>query len=255
MFQKLQHSLKALRNILLCKYYRLTRKLDYPNSILPKTSYKPIINIDALIKNQSVCLIRRSDKIFEDTFNQLGGEYTLKEDVISYSDVPNLSINLLGGLFEDKHIKYKASLKEPAGKKWDGMTEINLAEHVNGYVVVENFCAIYIHANNIHDITVPYKRPIDKELDKFFKAFEIEPIKEENNYILDGKTKVIHDPINLNYWHVEFKILNFEQGEIKDTKATWKKEYSKQVLKDIIAANAFPAACLYNSIPISFYIN
>lgn len=260
MFQKLQRLQKALRNILLCNVYRLSGNLDYPNYILPKTNYKPLMNVDGLVKSQPTCLVRRSDKSLEDTFNKLGDYYTLKEGVIIHSDIPNLSLNLLGGLFEVQHIKYKTNHADLSSKRWDGTSPIYLADYVNSYIKVENYCAVYIDANNVHDVNVPYKRPVDKELTNLLKAFnkdrgfeEEELKKVKNDYVLEGKTEVAHDPTNLNYWHVEFKISDYKGDTVHKGKPNWIKAYCKQVLNDLISANAYPVAPSSENIPSSFY--
>lgn len=253
MFQTFQHLPKALRNILRCSYLRFLGELDYPNSILPKRRYKPIININDLIKEQAVWLIRRSNKNFDDTFDKVGNEYFLKGDVIPRSDVPSLSLNLLGGYFDSQHIKYRTQLKKPASNKWDGKTIVYLSDHLDDFVVVEDCSPIFIDANAVHDAKVPYKHPVDNDVKNFYKSLNKELVEVDNKTGVEGKTVVVHDPINLNYWHVELKVLDYSGKEVNYKGSKWIKDYCQVILDDVIALSAFPTATSAD-IPKPYYI-
>ena len=119
MFQKLKYLSINLKNIFLCKIYRLLGKLVYPYCILPKKSYVIKMNFDELVDNQSIFVLRRSDLCEEETFFRfINGDFLLNDDAIENRRVPNLSINLMGGLFKDEHSKF-VPLND-AQSSWEG---------------------------------------------------------------------------------------------------------------------------------------
>ena len=252
MLQHYSISPKTLRNIFLCKWYRLVGKLKYPSSILPKVSYEAKMNMDSLTNSQ-LYLLRRSNNPFDKTFNKMGDYFVLREDAIGYKDVPGLSLNLLGGKFKIRHLKYKVLMKTPASQKWDGTTQIFLSEHLNDFEVVKGGCPIFLDANKLHDKPIPYDREknshLDKEVQNFFNNMIPAGIDVGNKYKLEARIKLAHDPINLNYWHVEYELYDFQNTRLDATKGkTWIEDLAKQVFKNIISINSYPVLPAIESI-------
>lgn len=253
MFPKYPHLLKVLRNIWLCSFYRLTGKLKYPNSILPKTCFKNFLEFDTLIENQQIFLLRRSDKPLEHTFSILGGNYILCQDAIEDSDLLDLSLNLLGGKFQIKHIKFIPKIKSEACYPWDGKSSIYLSDHLHNYSVVEVPCYIFIDSSNIHNETISYSRTQDKPLDKHLKSLG-KTFKPENKiYNFESRVKFVAVPTNINYWHFELRINEFDNDPISNKKPAWVKALCHQIFNDIISVNTSPLVPSYSKIPLSYY--
>lgn len=255
MFPKFQFSQKALRNILLCSFYRIIGKLKYPSRILPKTCFKNYIEFDSLFEGQTVYLLRRSDSPLDLTFNHLDDTYTLKDDILNLSDIPNLSVNLIGGRFKIKHAKFKLDIKSEACKLWDGKSSIFLSDHLNNYSISDTFCHIFFDSTNIHDLDVPYSKPYDKKLENLLKSLEKDIKPENNKFHFIGKIKFIPMPTNLNYWHVELKIFDFNNEPIKYNNSNWLKEFCRQILSDVVCVNTSPLTPSVESIPSKFFKN
>src|ERR1035437_2282444 len=129
MFQIFQHLWKGLKNFFLLNYCRATKKFDYPNCILPKSKYQCLLNIDHILNKQDLYILRRSNKLEEETFNDLG---ILRDDTINDKELPGLSMNLLGGFFKIDYIKYVPKMGTKAVQVWKG-EKVYLYEFVNDY--------------------------------------------------------------------------------------------------------------------------
>lgn len=248
MFQKFLTLFQDLKNILLCSINRYSTEFEYPDCILPRTFYKNKINISDLVRKQEVVFVRRSSKTFIDTFNILGDVITLKEDSIPHHEIPDLSLNLLGGKFLSGHLKYRLNLKSEACRPWDGKTEIDLNNFQDSFGEVDVPCEIYFNGNIIHDHPIPYDRERTKELDKLAKSLPDVFTLENNKYNLLGKIAFESDPLNLNYWHAETRIFDAE-GHRKKYGATYVKQICEKSMTDVICRNTSPT--IENITPIS----
>jgi len=262
MLQKSLYLLKVLKNIFQCNFN--SKRFKYPLEILPKWYYTHNINIDSILKkNQNVYLLRHSSKTKNELFKNLDSEYVqIREDAIDYKDVPNLSVNLLGGLFDLKHLKYKIILGTKSSKKWNGKSVIFCNEHKENFSINDNINAsIYLNANGIHNTKMPYNhfdsKEVTKELNKLSKSFNTsyQPIIENGSkkYKLDGQLQVKHDPLNLNYWHIEIKIIDFLLKEVDKASNATKKSICEQALKDVICFNCYPDINELSKIPLLLY--
>lgn len=241
MFQKFLTSFRDLKNILLCSIFGYTGRLDYPFCILPRKFYKKTIDVPKLINKQKVVFIRRSQKSLEESFNVLGETITLKEDSISYQEIPELSLNLLGGKYKEDHLRFRVFPKSPGCAKWDGKLRIVLLNYKESYEEISVPCEIYFDGNAIHDHEVPYNRQHSKELEKLAKSLP-EVISMENGvYKMHGKIGFEAVPINLNYWHVETRIFDIEGRRLKYTGATYIKDICQQALSDVICYHSKPS--------------
>mgnify|MGYP001021867876 CR=1 FL=1 len=240
MFQKFLTLFQDLKNILLCSIIRYSTKFDYPNSILPRTFYKEKVDISDLIKKQQVVFVRRSSKPFAKTFNVVGELITLKEDSIFYQDIPDLSLNLLGGKYQREHLKYKLNINSDACRTWDGKTKIDLTDFHEYYEVVDVPCEIYFDGNIIHDHIIPYNRQQSKELDKLAKSLPKVFTLDKNTYTFEGKIAFESDPLNLNYWHAETCIFDVEGHRKEYTGARYIKQICEDSLRNVICKYTSP---------------
>lgn len=245
---------KVLKDIFFKSWYKLTGKLQFPIEIIPKTSYISLIDLDSLLQKQDVYLLRRSDSNNENTFNELG---FLRTELLKPKDIPFLSLNLLGGFYKPEYAHFRISKRGSA--RWENNEPIFFFEYSNEFEIIEEFCIIYIYANNIHNKSFPYLQPtsseVNKEVEKFRNAF---PNKSPNiigkDYSFEGLTKIIHDPTKLNYWHVEYNLFDFKGDTIKSKSSTYIQKICQTVLTDILCINATNSIGNVTNIPNYYFI-
>lgn len=250
--------LKSLKNTFLCKIYEISGKLDYPNKILPRPNYKKKLDFDNVIQNQNVFLLRRAEMSFEDAFFKLGGRYCLKDGAIEFNRIPNLSTNLLGGSFKAEHSSFRVTRNTLAEKKWNG-DNIYLSDHLGSYTKVNGGCVIYLNANNLHNAEFPYNlnsnADLHKEVRRFENTFSRKIISNENGEQIKllGSARIVHDPINLNYWHVELKVMDFVDKELKDASSNKHKQIAQHALSSLVSINSFSSVDEIGEIPCHLY--
>lgn len=251
MWQTLKYLPKILKNIFLYNFYKRFRKCDYPVSILPKLNYVSLIDIQSLLDNQTVYIIRRSDKSEEDTFNELG---QLRDDVLLPKDIPFLSLNILGGSFRPEHSKFR--LLKNGRLRWSGGTFISILDYLNEYTKLDEYSLIYINANGVDRQSVPYAQPSNPELKKEvekFEGFVVKPTIIDGSFEFQGYTRLLHDPVCLNYWHLELNVLDFKGVAIKPRNSKYIENFCKTVISHIISANSFSTLPEIKEIPKSVY--
>jgi hypothetical protein len=236
---------KEFRNICLCKLYIVLPNKIYPFIIIPKVSYIFPINIDGLN-----VIVRRSNKTEDKTFDEIG--YLREDALISKIDqFPNLSMNILGGKFETKHIRYKAKIGI-ATERWNEKERVLLIDYKDKWETWSNAIPIYFLLNDIHNIEFPYLRNSkDEETKKLRKAFSFLEQGDKTRFF--GKTFVEHEPIKLNYWHVELKLKDIRGDNIKKTDSAWKKMAAENALKDILLIKGRAKILKNQIIPGIFY--
>jgi hypothetical protein len=246
MFQRFQRLSKGLKNFLLFKYSQLG-KYQYPVSILPKAKYKKEINLDLLIADQDLYVLRRSDKTAKETFTESGFLY---EDVLLQTNVPNMSMNILGRLFKAKYIKFRPLLKTNGGKDWDGNYSPKFSDLKNDFEKLKIYSPIFFKGADLNNIEIPCSREINNDSKNLMKQLKIKPDEEDGNFILKGQAKLKHSPINLNYWHIELVITDYKKvpKKIMDISNTWNFDATYFLLTHILTIKALKEIPL--SIPI-----
>ena len=159
MLRILKYLPRILKDTFLYNCYRWIGKSDFPISILPKFHYVSLINIQSLLSGQTVYILRRSDKSFNDTFNDLG---KLREDALTPKEVPFLSLNMLGGLFKPEHTRFK--VLNNGMDRWKNNDYISIIDFLSDFTVIDNYCIVYIEANGIDSQSIPYSQTQTKEL-------------------------------------------------------------------------------------------
>jgi hypothetical protein len=257
MSQIYQYLPKNLRNIFVCKYLRILRKLNYPYCILPITKYKINIDCDTLINNQNIYILRRSNLSNEETFQSVFGQIVLNDDAIDDIRIANLSVNLLGGTFKNKHCKYLS--KGQGASNWQG-DDVYLSDFINDYKVENNKGLIFIKASYLHNIEFPYNLPSDPHLHK--EAAKFQNTVGETRVLLNtpkhpiqviGKTYFVHSPINLNYWHLELKVENYMEVLLENPKKNSDKRFLEQLFTNLIKLNSEPTFNSFDKINEAYY--
>jgi hypothetical protein len=187
--------------------------------------------------------MRRSKQPFSETFTRVGGRLILREDAISRSEIPGLSLNLFGGRFLEKHLCFRARIGR-ATESWDGEQRFFLSENLDFYEVKDSdsYCPIYFNIRDIHGKEVPYDRSKGGEINKLLSKIGDRPLEENEKYRLIGHTEIVHDPINSNYWHVQLNLTDHFGVEVHPKGQAWVKSLTNQTLTNILAVNALDTA-------------
>jgi hypothetical protein len=239
---------QELTDILKCKVLLLTGRLKYPLSILPKKHYVRQININKLYEEIPLIVVRRSEKTQEKLFNKFG---ILREDAFSETDIPNMSINLLGGKFKSDYIRFNPT--KEATKTWDGQEQIFYSKYHPLVQILSEVIPIFFDVINLHNLTFPYQRNKDKDVNKLIEKLALKPVEIEGKYQFQGKSVISHEPTQLNYWHVEFQIKDIEDNLISNTKSAWKKNAAEMALKNVICVSASMTCNKVVDIPLSYF--
>lgn len=207
---------------------------SYPKEILPSTKYVIKIDIDDLFgKVNDFIICRRIEGSLEDNTVTFNGKVRLKVEALG--KILNLSTNLLGAKFRaDKHIAFSPT--NDARKDWDG-NDIKYSAFKDSFRIIENCTYVCYHGSNLHNISVPYRKKLNKEdkrklaslginLDKFVKEDEAE---------LTGTIKLEHKPTMLNYWHIVMDIYpHASSNPIYNDDAAWKEKMVNFVVQEIL---------------------
>lgn len=268
MLLKFQSLLKNFKLTLHCNILKVRGKIDYPESILPKQNFCNKIDFNLLLaSNKYIYLLRRSEKSLEQTFQLLEGSYLLRLDSISNERLPKLSINLLGAFFKKEHLKYIVAHNKPGGAKWRNNKKILFKFFFKDYSITDVGCEIYLHANNIDGKTFPFSYPYSKDNVKVVREFEqavgcgiLKPIADpadptKSFYQVSGTVKLVHDPLVLNYWHVEMITKNFNDKEVKSASPVWTETFFKSIMSNVIRVNAYNDVVEVGKIHNSIFLN
>lgn len=217
------------------KLSRQNNIIPYPWCLIPKRKYKSRLCIDSLLETQKLFIVRRSDKNHSETFNIFG---TLRKDALTVKELPNLSMNLLGGKFKSKHLKFIP--KGSSSNVWNGKDAIMLKDYENQYEIAQTSTPIFIEAGLLNNIQIPYNNA-GREALKLAKLNKLDIDYSDPNLPKlneKGISKISHQPTNLNYWHVELQIFNKNNDKIAKAKDMVGKSASEYILIHIISKKA-----------------
>jgi hypothetical protein len=220
MYLKLMGLWRALIDILHRKYLKLAGKPVYPYIILPKPSFVNPINFDTLFQESDVILTRRVDLEIEEVYDPVSE--TLKSSVFAKQDIPGMSLNILGGLFQVDFNQYKTT--GTASDEWNNCP-VYLTDYLKDYqIITSNFTSIYFKSSDLHHIDVPFIREQNHDSIKFYASLNRTPDMINGKYQLNGNLFLEHKPTNLNYWHAELAFIDVEGHRVdRKIKASQKK--------------------------------
>ena len=229
--------------VLINFYNRFIRGIFlYPHSILPRKNYKSKINFDEHLLENEFILVRRTTKNPNEAFDELG--YVRVDALIeNLRDVPGMSMNLFGGMFDETHLKYIP--KGIGANIWDNNKSVKLWGNGNSFEIINVAYPIYFFLSKIHKQQIPFlRRKDDPNVKKLYQALK-KKLPEQENIDSEGYSSVSHEPVQLNYWHVEFNLLdNRTNQHVKRDKIRregsnyWQNNLAKTALTDILIANA-----------------
>ena len=121
--------------------------------------------------------------------------------------------------------------------KWD--TGDNIPEiNTISFIEKSNIIPIYIKISSF------YEQPFD--------------YKKAQNVKCEGKLLVQHKPLNVNFWHFQFLVIDEDGNEINSNRSEWKKEALMQMntnLKIQIENNLKTKVFFYRKCPSKIYRN
>lgn len=191
--------------------------ISYPSEILPRRAFKPQIDIEQMIAEADCVIARRSSKSREEVFTDIG---TIRSDVFHPNDGRRFSTNLLGGQLTIDHMGYSVKVNSGGGEKWDGTTDVQVDPFKNDFEYLEDVVAIGFNISALHNSLFPCKSPISKDSEKFIRTNSLQSASQNGSFIVAGTAKVEHDPLNLNYWHVEV-VLYFNGKVMEKRQNKW----------------------------------
>ena len=219
-------------------FWRLCHKKNnapYPKVILPNIKYIKKINIDDLLDNvEGFIVSRRITGRLEENVDVFAGKKRLRVEALG--NIPNLSLNLLGGKFVDKrHLKFRQL--HDASREWDGLPVL-LHNYADKYEVINNCFSVVYRGKDLHNISIPYKKEIKNkvEKDKLQKlGIDLAKFTDGELTSLQGKIQLEHKPTMLNYWHFVMDIFPQEENSpLKKTNAAWQKSLVQYVIEEIL---------------------
>lgn len=179
---------------------------EYPKDIIPQVNFVRSLNVESLLEcypNLAVSRRVKGDKT--DAFILFNGKEQLKDSLLG--QVANMSVNLLGALFEDsKHL----SLSPLGSREWNG-EEVRLEELKDNFAEVEICFPIYFYVKDIHGFPFSGEYYFQKENEAIMFLSSIPEGDVEKKYVdkfnkqepVVVKTHALlkHDPTIFNYWH------------------------------------------------------
>ena len=188
---------------------------QYPQYLIPQVTWRERMCTEEMLgAMDDFCLLRRCDceegKGIKMEFVEDGGSPFLTHEALSDQRIGNMSMSLLGTLFQKDDIKFKQ--RGDAMADWTG-GEVDANRLIENWVeeVPQPWFVVVWFARGLHDKKVPYKKGgITNDKYEQFKA-DVEAVRnivlgtlDEYNAAsepLFGITKINHRPSNLNYWH------------------------------------------------------
>lgn len=243
----------------------------YPNEILPQQGYIPRMDLTKLKNVYPLVAVRRClispSLAFE---RSEAGTKILTSDAIG--QVIGLSLNLLGGLFDEKkHILYKPSKTSPCKEDWDGKTLYKVSPEDYSMSSTEGF-NLYYSVNDWYNFTFPYTTTaasqeqfskmhqdqkaiadsegidIEKRICDIFKS-------KKDTFEMVARTRVNHHPTLMNYWHVQLDSYRGNSTtEVMDKdKPTSERRKIGNLLKNELKVNYWMEAKVDYSIDKQYY--
>jgi hypothetical protein len=232
MLRLLQLLWKHLAKACCLLYYRISGK-KYPKKILPKVKYLNAIDINEICNSHLITFIIRSDKPTENTFNDLEN---VRTDIFDPTKIAHLSMNLLGGFFIEEHIKFRPKMHTTAVEKWKG-ERVFLSDLINDYEELKIYSPIFYNGIHLNNINVPFHFDLtDRHAKTIVRKLLNKSEIEEKSFIAHGKLYSIHDPTNINYWHLELEIKDFNDPPKVVTKIKNMQEQSvaRHIINDVL---------------------
>lgn len=239
---------------------------SYPVEILPKKEYELRLDIPSILKvYPNLYVSRRIDGAMEDMTIDFDGDKVLSDMALEKVGVANLSVNLLGALFDTtQHILYKP-FRCAFTDNWNG-GELQFDITDDMYERKEPCFAVYYNVKAFLEFPMTQSVLFQKEKEyiafrtkaivngadeRYFKAFEKgETIK------FPVSQRANHMPTCCNYWHVTFDTYSFDNPNVpissQDSSGPIKRVL-RLLRHDFLTQKGIVEVPRYDTIPSCFY--
>lgn len=207
---------------------------EYPEALLPKSSYKLKIDLSSA-SLETLTLIRRSLVGEDETTTELGTVRShafieLGKEHLFY----NLSFNL-EGVFRKEHLVFILD-RERGGQYWSSKDSIPSRDKIV-FSLHPNPCAIYLKVASVYEKPYNYsKKKHDGKIQSFL-----------------GYCTVVHKPLEGNYWHFEIEVIDESNARISPNDKEWKKEAAMNFLESYLKVH-LTTKHVMSSIPEELYL-
>ncbi|WP_143014006.1 hypothetical protein [Mucilaginibacter sp. OK268] len=166
------------------------------------------------MRENNFILTRRVDKPIHDIYDQEMD--LLRSSTFNNSDVPGMSLNMLGGKFIPEYNKFKTKAK---GSEYWTSQYVWLCEYIKDYEIIEHsFTNIYFQSEDLHKLDIPFTREINRDSKRLYVSLNIDPTTVGDKYKDNGQLFLKHCPTNLNYWHAEIALTDIDEKELNRNK-------------------------------------
>lgn len=211
---------------------------DYPDDIIPKSSWVMKIDIEGLLSdNIYAMIVRRLDGEENQLTRVMNGQRFITQCAMDQMIDPDLSMSLLGGgfLLENHVIRPRKEIDIP----WNGQN-VDKNTFTDQIVKINPAYPAVYYVYDLHNREVPYNKGYNKEKDAYKtlnnnkiidRIKDIFPENKQIQYL--GRTQINHKPTQWNYWHVTLNYSSAEDPEkfIENDKKTWEKEMIKSAVR------------------------
>lgn len=225
--------------------------MNYPIEIIPKSYYSRRIDLEKVLAHSGCFYVCRTvyspiEDIISEDFD---GNKILDIDAFK-EHVVGLSVNMMGGHYNESHLVYFTRMKHPSSEDWKGQT-IKLTDFVGGFDRHPQAYPIYYSSEVLH--RQPVRHSFFKP-DKGRKQSLKESFGDSCDEIFGDEWRtqceifIAHKPTNLNYWHMQLEMkpaLEDDDKSFKNDKA-WRKDIYAQLISDILTKKfmlSLPASC------------
>lgn len=184
----------------------------YPKELLPKYSYKFIFTESLPQKSHLIRISHKEIDILDEN-GEVRVDALIKKGFDK--DIYGYSTNLFNKFLPSQHIKFWPSLDKNKDYKWKPGKKILAARDIR-FDILKNKIPIYLKLDKLHKRDFKYeKKNSDKELENY-----------------TGSSRIVHTPMDYNFWHFELKIYDKNGDEInREPDPNWKKNAAKSFIK------------------------
>lgn len=203
----------------------------YPHSILPKRNYIRRLDLNELLENYPfLAVMRRCEDPKPFAVSATGKHEVLKSSIFGNTNLLQMSVNLIGGKYKRKHLRYNPKGNYVRGD-WDGDTLQEIPVPKSLYDKKKTYGVIYYRISEVNKFTFPYTKVIKAEDYKNYKS-RAEEIQRKhdlkvdseivgalgnppnNGTVVRARIMANHHPNIMNYWHCQFDTYKPDSEEI-----------------------------------------
>lgn len=187
----------------------------YPYNLLFTLRYQPFLDIERLCSLYKDLSVNHREETW---YKQKDFEYN-PYGVKLPDKVLNLSVNLLGGGFNDDDLEFK---QEKIGMDKDWSIVLQPPEYGKDYTIIHGFKKFYFKVDDVRHFTFPYNCSVSDYATYLKFLHNAESKVEDDELVVKGilmanftkpgstiqtsaRLKIVHRPTSMNYWHCQIE--------------------------------------------------